>query len=383
MDDLKAGALEVLLHNIHGPFEGLPRTAGWGYPEPYTRDWMIAALGILVSHNEELIAALRKVLIALAEGQSSHGSIASLANDPSDTGASDTAPLFLIALALFRSVTGETGFLEEAAQKCITWLRYQRPDDGGLTAQQPTSDWRDEQWVPGYGLYVNALVYAGLKLHGLEEQSRSILTAFNQPVGREQMDGHHPGQGLALRDLPYYALWSYKVHHSPRFDLPGNSLAILFGLADQPKANRIIDWVESAIHKLNDAGKLGCDLPPCLMPFIQSTDGDWLPRYERFNRPGHYHNGGLWPFTIGLYVAALTAAGRHDLAAQKLDSLGRLVQIARNPELAFGFNEWLGPQDCSARGEDWQTWSAALYLYAAECVEQRKTPLVEMLRPVQ
>ena len=28
-----------------GPIEGLPRTAGWGYPEPYTRDLMISALG--------------------------------------------------------------------------------------------------------------------------------------------------------------------------------------------------------------------------------------------------------------------------------------------------------------------------------------------------
>jgi hypothetical protein len=31
-------------------------------------------------------------------------------------------------------------------------------------------------------------------------------------------------------------------------------------------------------------------------------------------------------------------------------------------------------------GEDWQTWSAAMYLYAAACVEQRKTPFFEAVR---
>jgi len=34
IEEAKKAALEVLLHNAHGPhgpFHGLPRTAGWGY----------------------------------------------------------------------------------------------------------------------------------------------------------------------------------------------------------------------------------------------------------------------------------------------------------------------------------------------------------------
>ena len=69
MKSAKAAALEVLRHNIHGPFQGLPRTAGWGYPEPYTRDWMIASLGILVSKDAELMDGLRRLLLALAGGR--------------------------------------------------------------------------------------------------------------------------------------------------------------------------------------------------------------------------------------------------------------------------------------------------------------------------
>ena len=69
----KKAALEVLLHNMHGPFQGLPRTAGWGYPEPYTRDLMISILGIAVSGNKELLKSIRKTLETLAKNQTPRG----------------------------------------------------------------------------------------------------------------------------------------------------------------------------------------------------------------------------------------------------------------------------------------------------------------------
>src|SRR5512139_3957898 len=138
MDKIQKAALEVLLHNAHGPYQGLPRTAGWGYPEPYTRDWMIASLGILATGDDELIATLQRTLNSLALHQTELGHIPSLAHDPTDRGASDTTPLFLIALALYRMTTGDQNFLEEAAQKALLWLQYQSPDDEVLIAQQPT-----------------------------------------------------------------------------------------------------------------------------------------------------------------------------------------------------------------------------------------------------
>ena len=74
----KEAALEVLLYNSHGPFQGLPRTAGWGYPEPYTRDLMISILGIAVCGNPKLLDSIRKVLETLAKNQTEHGHMPSL-----------------------------------------------------------------------------------------------------------------------------------------------------------------------------------------------------------------------------------------------------------------------------------------------------------------
>ena len=65
----KKAAIEVLMYNASGPFQGLPRTAGWGYPEPYTRDLMFSILGIAVSGNRELIESIRNVLQTLAKNQ--------------------------------------------------------------------------------------------------------------------------------------------------------------------------------------------------------------------------------------------------------------------------------------------------------------------------
>ena len=47
--------------------------------------------------------------------------------------------------------------------------------DRCLVAQQPTSDWRDEQWVMGYGLFVNTLVYSYLRLYEKHKRAELLL----------------------------------------------------------------------------------------------------------------------------------------------------------------------------------------------------------------
>src|SRR5665811_1137708 len=114
IEETKKAAIEVLLHNAHGPYHGLPRTAGWGYPEPYTRDLMFSIFGIGVSENQELMESIRRVLETLAKNQTKHGHIPSLVHDIDDRGSSDTTPLFLIGAGIFRKVSGEKDFLSKA-----------------------------------------------------------------------------------------------------------------------------------------------------------------------------------------------------------------------------------------------------------------------------
>jgi len=376
----KLAALEVLIHNSHGPFQGLPRTAGWGYPEPYTRDLMFSILGIGISDNQLLIHSIRKCLETLAENQTEHGHTPSLVHDKEDRGASDTTPLFLLATGIFRKVSGESDFLKDAVEKALTWMDYQSPSDRNLVAQQPTSDWRDEQWVTGYGLYVNTLVYSYLRMFGYNDKADKMRHDMNRFTVTGGVLHKHVHEGMVVKYKPYYAFWSYKIHSSERFDLLGNSLAILSGLASPTRAEEMVSWIEEECAEMKRKGDLAIDLPPNFFSFIQPDDPDWLPRYDIFNKPGEYHNGGIWPFIAGFYVAALVAAKRFSLAEEKLIVLTQCVRKSVDKNLPFGFNEWIKSQDGEPKGQDWQTWSAALYLYAATCVEEKKTPFFEEMR---
>ncbi|MFZ0034727.1 MAG: glycoside hydrolase 100 family protein [Sedimentisphaerales bacterium] len=376
----KSAALEALLHNDHGSYRNLPRTAGWGYPEPYTRDLMICSLGILTTGNERLLKSLRRVLETLAKNQSELGHIPSLVHDPEDRGSSDATPLFLMATGLYRRVTGEKDFIEEAVQKAFKWLEYQSPPNRCLVAQLPTSDWRDEQWVLGYGLYVNTIVYTDLCLFGQHERAAEAKEAMERFTVRGERQQRHVHEGLVLRRKPYYAMWSYKVYRGERFDLLGNSLAILSGIASPSRARKLISWIEKESEGLRANGELVVDLPPNLFPYIRPGEPDWMPRYKKYNQPGEYHNGGIWPFVCGFYVAALVAANKYKLAERELLALTELVRAARKADVEFGFNEWYRAQDGRPRGEDWQSWSAAMYLYAAKCVEEKRTPFFEEIR---
>lgn len=52
--------------------------------------------------------------------------------------------------------------------------------------------------------------------------------------------------------------------------------------------------------------------------------------------------------------------------------LTKLVRLSQNPALDFGFNEWIKAQDRKPKGQDWQIWYAAMYLYSSAYVKRGK-----------
>lgn len=405
--EAKKAAIEVLLHNNKGPFNGFPRTAGWGYPEPYTRDLMIASLGILLTDNQELIDSLRNVLEALAKIQTEHGHIHGwLREDKISDDSSDTTPLFILAVGFFREKTGEKDFLEEAVKKAMTWMKYQSPNDSGLVYQSKANDWRDEQWFYGTCIFVNTIVYSYLKIFDQSERAELIRKLINCPViGNEKSPCIH--SGLLTTHKNFYAICVFKTCktyvidtrgesiYDRWFDLLGNSLAILSKIASPEITENIISWVEKQCKRMQNRQELALDLPPVFFPYIYPYSFDpnkyiGCAHYDWYNNPGEYHNGGIWPFVCGFYVAALVAAGKMELAEKKLAALTDLVKLKREPSLPdeqeklkdipFGFNEWIRAQNGVPMGENWQTWSASMYLYAVKCVETGRTPFFDKIQ---
>ncbi len=84
---------------------------------------------------------------------------------------------------------------------------YQSPDDMVIVSQLPTTDWRDEQWVIGYGLYVNTVVYAYLQLYGQREPARQLRELMNRFEVRGEAKNRREHEGLVVPAKPYYALY--------------------------------------------------------------------------------------------------------------------------------------------------------------------------------
>jgi glycogen debranching enzyme len=139
------------------------------------------------------------------------------------------------------------------------------------------------------------------------------------------------------------------------FDSFGNILAILAGVADQERSDIILDFISR--HSL--------DIWPLrsLTPVVRPGDADWRDYYGSLNAPHHYHNGGVWPFLGGFYVAALVKAGRAEAAELALQSLAQLNQCGQ-------FNEWHHGETNAPMGAQDQAWSAGMYLFAWECVRR-------------
>jgi hypothetical protein len=139
------------------------------------------------------------------------------------------------------------------------------------------------------------------------------------------------------------------------FDSLGNLMAILAGVADAQRAAAILDFISR--RKVDEWPVRS------LTPAVQPGDPDWRDYYGTLNTPHHYHNGGVWPFIGGFYVAALVAAGRCDEAAIALQKLAELNQRGE-------FNEWHHGETGDPMGVKDQAWSAGMYLFAYECVRR-------------
>jgi hypothetical protein len=57
------------------------------------------------------------------------------------------------------------------------------------------------------------------------------------------------------------------------------------------------------------------------------------------NLPGHYHNGGIWPFIGGMWVRFIHRLGLRDVACRELLKLAQANRLGKNHD--WEFNEWL------------------------------------------
>ncbi|HZM75324.1 MAG TPA: amylo-alpha-1,6-glucosidase [Candidatus Limnocylindrales bacterium] len=125
---------------------------------------------------------------------------------------------------------------------------------------------------------------------------------------------------------------------SPRMEGLGEALAVLWGVADEVRADSVLRRTPTT----------GTGLP-CLWP-RHPTWRLYLRRAE------YYHNGMVWPFVQGYWAWA--AASRLDVS--RLD--GELAKLTALAGHAGTFHEFYRPEGGRPDGSPRQLWSAAGYL---------------------
>jgi glycogen debranching enzyme len=254
---------------------------------------------------------------------------------------------------------------------------------------QESADWQDLFCTRGKGLYLNCLYVLALRAaaavaaevdpadcaawlrraqlvterinqyfwyRGDGDMLRHISHTFSTESKQEQ-DSLGRKRWLPVKrrlvDEMYYLPYLGFRAAGEWFDCLGNLLAILSGVADEKRSRQILDFITRC--------GLTAQPLPALFPVVEPGDADWRDYYGMLNVPYHYHNGGIWPFIGGFYVAALVHCGRGLDAASALTRLGDL-------NLAGHFNEWHSGQTAEPMGVEHQAWSAGMYLFAADAV---------------
>ncbi len=264
----------------------------------------------------------------------------------------------------------------------LNWYACQDVDQTGILSMQEGADWQDLFCTRGKGLYLNCLYVLALRAAGRHEQAQRVSTTINHilwyrgdgdmltPLAHTfstESPGHFdslgrkrwlPGKKYLTAEQYYLPYIGFRVA-GEWFDTLGNLLAILSGVADGAKTALILDFIDR--HNMADAPMRS------LVPAIWPGDTDWRDYYGTLNAPHCYHNGGVWPFIGGFYVAALVKAGRF---TQATNAFGKLTEL----NLSAEFNEWHHGETLEPRGVKAQAWSAGMDLFAAECLRHGSVP---------
>lgn len=273
----------------------------------------------------------------------------------------------------------------ERLQRVMDWLSALDSNNDGLLEIPEAGDWTDLFGRSYHVLYDEVLWYRATVNYGrlLEFQKKfdqaaeylrrstfiraRILDSFwpstkpREGVGQTSF----ADQQYSLGDARYLLAEITPFNFSWRCDVLGNVQAFISNVLDVERARIAFKFMWGV--GVNDPYPVAN-----LYPAVQSGDPDWRPYYtvNLMNLPGHYHNGGIWPFIGGMWVRFIHRLGLYDVACRELLKLAELNRLGKNQE--WEFNEWIHSRTGRPMGKCFQAWSAAAYIHA--CQELQVNP---------
>jgi glycogen debranching enzyme len=294
----------------------------------------------------------------------------------------------IIAFYHYVRKTEDFEFLSEYAsrlQRVMDWLGALDSNNDGLLEIPEAGDWTDLFGRSYHVLYDEVLWYrANLNFGRLLEFQKKfepaaeylrrstlirsrILDAFWPSTKPREGVGQNSfaDQQYSLGDARYLLAEITPFDFNWRCDVLGNIQAFISNVLDIERARVAFKFMWGV--GVNEPYPVVNLYPP-----VQSGDADWRSYYtvNLMNLPGHYHNGGIWPFIGGMWVRFIHRLGLYEVACRELLKLAQLNRLGKNQE--WEFNEWVHSRTGRPMGKCFQAWSAAAYIHA--CQELQVNP---------
>ena len=331
------------------------------YRRVWGRDAMVCGLAALVSGEADLLQATRASLETLARHQGPVGQIPSNVSSEGTVsyggtaGRVDATIWWVLGACLYGRLVDDAWLAEqhEALVDCERVLRAWEHNDAGLIYVPQSGDWADEYALSGFLLYDQALrLWASRELHAACRRQDWRIPLRRGPTFLAERIGN-----AFATDDGFLAGFHAGVRETV-FDAFGTALCT---------------WLEVGPAQARERAFLRADaltkhgLVPAFDPPIEEDD----PRYASLehaaaehlrNRPGRYHNGGLWPLVTGFWAMA---ARRRGAALARM----RWAEGIAAANRAHGYPEYLDAVDGAPGGTTGQAWSAAAEILATADLE--------------
>ncbi len=358
------------------------------YKRVCARYVVISGLASLLTKDQHLIKTFKETLNTLLDYQGRQGEIPSNVSPVSKrvsygtlAGRVDASLWYIIGCGKYYDQTEDGNFLEDhypGIKKTIDLLECWEFNQRGLIFVPEGGDWADEMPRRGYLLYDQILYYLALiefiklkKIKGEEFEywddkkvdlkKRIQINFWPQEVKKQdQKYIYHISIFNELKNKEgRYWMEDFDAD-TKRFDTFANSLAIISGISDKKKNQKIVEYASKVSKK---------DLLPAFHPVIRRWSKDWDELksehlFEFKNKPYSYHNGGLWPMINGFYILALRKMGEKDLAEHYSRKITQANYLNPKKGGEWGFYEYLDGKKKTPKGTPHMAWNAAAQVFA-------------------
>ena len=369
----------ALLHKVSIPagFTAAGAAAEDNYCRVWTRDSVVCGLAALLSNDEKLIKTFKDSLETIWSNQHATGFLPSNvdANNKvsygGNAGRADAPAWAIIGLCMYSMHTKDKTLLK--AYELNINLALQVMDawefNGKHLMYVPQSgDWADEYIQHGYVLFDQLLRLWALELaaklyekNAFAEKAAYVKTTIeNNFFYRPDDDNWYAANMIHQKEDAPKGFWWMGFNPAqiyPQFDLQANALAVLLKIGTVEQQKNCIIYTQKLFEERGT-------MLPSFWPAVEYKDREMNELKNNFayrfrNKPGEFHNAGLWPVWNGLMCAALKIFGKETVHKHLFEIMVNAVS-----ENNFEMNECYHGETNAPCGVQECAWSAAGIIFS-------------------